>query len=472
MLLKTWGTSEVLNGSAIEEIYGKALRVLKDIGVRVENKWMVDRLVSHGAESKEPFVVTFPEHLMDDMVRNAVPFDWETVPELSFTAGANPQYYMAAGTDYVCENTLASIERLTKLADRLEHVSRIHLMGAASDVLPALTPLYARVIGWKYIANTKFDCCEIWDDDTIDYISEMVDEYKAGSGQTENGNLLDAVVYLISPLCFKAMEADRFEKCYKKGFNISVSSLCSAGGTAPVTLAGALVQNLAELLFVNLLDKVFYDNKRLVIGNRIGIMDMKSAMFPYGRPEIGITNLAMGNIARHLKAEYISNSFSADAKLPSSEAGMQKSMSAITGILAGSTNFYTMGLLSIDEIVSEEQLVIDNEFVGMLKRLAKGFELDEETMAFDVIKEVGPGGLYTATEHTLLNYRTEHWQPEIFSREMYGSWVAKGKRTDRDLAAKRVQELLAKEQPFGISVDAEMRLLAIVDRAKNKLENR
>ena len=218
----------------------------------------------------------------------------------------------------------------------------------------------------------------------------MVDEYKAGSGQTENGNLLDAVVYLISPLCFKAMEADRFEKCYKKGFNISVSSLCSAGGTAPVTLAGALVQNLAELLFVNLLDRVFYENKRLVIGNRIGIMDMKSAMFPYGRPEIGITNLAMGNIARHLKAEYISNSFSADAKLPSSEAGMQKSMSAITGILAGSTNFYTMGLLSIDEIVSEEQLVIDNEFVGMLKRMARGFELDEETMAFDVIKEVGP----------------------------------------------------------------------------------
>lgn len=189
MLLKTWGTSEVLNDSAIEEIYGKALHVLKDIGVRVENKWMVDRLVSHGAQSKEPFVVTFPEHLMDDMIRNALPFDWETVPELSFTAGANPQYYMAAGTDHVCENTLASIERLTKLADRLEHVSRIHLMGAASDILPALTPLYARVIGWKYIANTKFDCCEIWDDDTIDYVSEMVDEYKAESGQTENGNL-------------------------------------------------------------------------------------------------------------------------------------------------------------------------------------------------------------------------------------------------------------------------------------------
>jgi trimethylamine--corrinoid protein Co-methyltransferase len=220
---------------------------------------------------------------------------------------------------------------------------------------------------------------------------------------------------MISPLSVRAMEADRFEKCFKKGFNVRVSSLCSAGGTAPVTLAGALVQNLAEMLFANFVDWSFYQKKKLLIDNRIGIMDMRYAMFPYGRPEIGITNLAMGNIARFLKAEYRSNSFSADAKLPSSEAGMQKAISAITGILAGSTNFYTMGLLSVDEIISEEQLVIDNEFVGMLKRLASGFEISEDTLAVDVIKEVGPGGLYTPTQHTLMNYRTEHWQPGLFS---------------------------------------------------------
>lgn len=470
MLIKTWGTSEVLKSSEIEEIYGKALRVLREVGVKIENKWMIDVLVSNGAKVKEPQVVTFPENVIDEMVRNAVPFDWERIPELSFTAGANPQYYMSAGTDLVCENTLASIERLTKLADRLEHVSRIHLMGAAADIIPELTPLYARILGWKHITNATFDCHEIWHDDTIDYVTEMVDVYKSDIGQEENGNLLNVVVYMISPLCLKAMEADRFEKCYKKGFNIGVSSLCSAGGTAPVTLAGSLVQNLAELLFVNFLDRVFYSKAELLIANRIGIMDMKYAMFPYGRPEIGITNLAMGNIARHLKAEYISNSFSADAKLPGSEAGIQKSISAITGILAGSTNFYTMGLLSIDEIVSEEQLVIDNEFVGMLKRMARGFDLSEETMAFDVIQEVGPGGLFMATDHTLANYRTEQWQPDIFSREMYSSWITKGKKTDRNLAAQRVQELLTKDQPFGISMDAEKRLLAIVDRVKNKLE--
>jgi trimethylamine--corrinoid protein Co-methyltransferase len=129
-----------------------------------------------------------------------------------------------------------------------------------------------------------------------------------------------------------------------------------------------------------------------------------------------------------------------------------------------------MGLLSVDEIVSEEQLVIDNEFAGMLKRMARGFVLSEETMAFDVIKEIGPGGLFTATDHTLLNYRTEHWQPGLFSREMYGSWAAKGKKTDRDLAAQRVQQLLALEAPAGISADAEKRLAEIIEKAKNRLE--
>jgi len=128
-----------------------------------------------------------------------------------------------------------------------------------------------------------------------------------------------------------------------------------------------------------------------------------------------------------------------------------------------------LGLLSVDEIISEEQLVIDNEFVGMLKRMARGFELSEEAMAMDVIKDVGPGGLYLATEHTLRNYRTELWQPDLFTREMYAPWVAKGKRTDRELAAQRVEELLAKDLPFGISEDAEKRLLAVIEGAGKRL---
>ena len=79
-------------------------------------------------------------------------------------------------------------------------------MGAASDVTPELpTPLYARIIGWKYVNNTEFDCHEIWHDDTIDYVLEMVDVYKADTGETDNGNLLDMVVYMISPLSLKAM---------------------------------------------------------------------------------------------------------------------------------------------------------------------------------------------------------------------------------------------------------------------------
>jgi trimethylamine:corrinoid methyltransferase-like protein len=104
MLVKTWGTSEVLKTAQIEEIYGKALRVLKEVGVKIENKWLVDWFVSTGARVKEPLVVTFPEYIIVDMVSDADPFDWEKTPELSFSAGANPQYYMAAGTDDVCEH--------------------------------------------------------------------------------------------------------------------------------------------------------------------------------------------------------------------------------------------------------------------------------------------------------------------------------------------------------------------------------
>jgi len=200
----------------------------------------------------------------------------------------------------------------------------------------------------------------------------------------------------------------------------------------------------------------------LSFGPSVSVLDMKHGMYPYGRPEIALTHLAMGQLARHYRADFGSNSFSGDAKVPGCEAGMQKAFSTIAGIVAGTRTLGAMGLLSVDEIFSLDQLVIDGEFASALKRLARGFTVNEETLAYDVIQAVGPGGIFTDQMHTVAHYREEHWQPQLFSREMLGTWLREGSKTDLDKAREVCAQARESHHPKGIKDETVTELLKVI----------
>ena len=467
--MKIGGNINILSESEIDLICENSNRVLSEIGIRVENEWLVDILCENGAVKKdsEKSTVIFPLQVISDFYGSSEPYVENENEKIRFIAGANPQFYMKAGSDRVRENSISSMKRLIILADHLECVDIMGIMGVPSDVETKLTPLYTRLFNWKYAVNTEnVHCREVWDDESIDYVDEMIEVYADDIKAEDKTPMKNIIVYMISPYSFKAQEANRLENCYKKGYHVYLSSLCSSGGTAPIMIAGALVQNLAEHFFFDFVERMLYGTKTLSISNRIGIMDMKYGIFPYGRPEIGVFNMAVSQLAQHFKASYSSNSFSAEAKIPSCEAGMQKALSAITGIIAGSKGFGTLGLLSVDEIVSEEQLVIDNEFALALRHMAKTYEISQDTIDFDVMKEVGIGGQFTSTDQTFKNFREEHWQPKIFSAELYDKWTKKGSIIDRKLAADIVGKILnEKDERYGISSDCEKRLKKIIKKA-------
>lgn len=158
-----------------------------------------------------------------------------------------------------------------------------------------------------------------------------------------------------------------------------------------------------------------------------------------------------------------------DAKVPSCEMGMQKALNAIPAIMAGTRSIGTLGLLSVDEIGSPIQLIIDNEYAGALQRFARGFEVDEEHLAFDLIKGVGPGGLFTGTPHTVRHYHREHWQPAFFSREMYNSWIAGDHKTDIQRATEVFERVMQTHDDVYIREDTERELRKVIAQAKEDL---
>ena len=353
---------------------------------------------------------------------------------------------------------------MTHLANKMRNVHIVYGgMGVTSDLPNRLTPLYMRLIMWKY--TQKGWCGKVELTELLPYILEMCEIMADAQGKPVSDYMLHDT-QMISPLQFGREELKQAMFFWERGYRSSAGQILSSGGTAPATLAGVMSLQLAEQLALNFFDRVFYGLRYLQMGNSATVLDLKSGAFQYGRPELGLTHLAFGQIARYFKASFGANSFLGDAKVPSCEMGMQKAITAIPAILAGSRHLGTVGLLSVDEIGSPIQLIIDNEYADMLQRFANGFEVNEETLAYETILEAGPGGNFMGREHTARHYRQEHWQPKLFSREVYNSWLSGDHKTDLE-RARDIYELIMAETPKTyISEDTEKALRKVIAKAE------
>jgi trimethylamine--corrinoid protein Co-methyltransferase len=469
------GTTDVFTPSEIDLITAHALWILEEVGCRIPNEKGLTILAEHGVRVDfESEMAYFPRSLIENFINESEPapiFSARTPSgeenHLHFEAGAYPQYYADPRTGEIREHTQQTIIEMTHLVDKLENITGVYCgMGVPSDVPPRLAPLYQRLSMWKYTQKGWSGKVEIGE--LLPYIQEMCQTYADSLGRP----LSDFMVFdfqMISPLQFGREELKQFMYFWERGLPANCGQMLSMGGTGPVTLAASISLQLAEQLIINFIGRVFYGLKHLRMGNSITVIDMKAGVFQYGRPELGLSHLAYGQIARHFKASFHANSFLADAKVPSAEAGMQKALNVIPAILAGSRQLGTVGLLSVDEIGSPIQLILDSEYARALQRFADGFEVNEETLAFDLIKSVGPGGNYMAEPHTAKHFRKEHWQPKLFSREMLNGWLNGDRKTDIERARDVYESIMAQRPTIYISDDVEKALLKVIEDAAKKV---
>jgi len=155
-----------------------------------------------------------------------------------------------------------------------------------------------------------------------------------------------------------------------------------------------------------------------------------------------------------------------DACIPGVQAGVEKALSIIFPILAGATGVGTLGHVENALTFSYEQLVIDNEIAGYIKRMLQGFEVSEETIALDVIKEVGIGGNYLTHPHTAGNFRREFWLPELMERFPWETWNNQEIKGMEARARAKAQEILAEHHPAPLSDDQILEIDEIVEAAK------
>jgi trimethylamine--corrinoid protein Co-methyltransferase len=226
-----------------------------------------------------------------------------------------------------------------------------------------------------------------------------------------------------------------------------IAALAMAGSTSPVTLAGTLAVQNAELLAGITLTQLISPGTPVVYGSTSTNIDMKSGALAIGSPELSQMICAHAQLARYYKLPSRSGGALTDASYPDAQAGIESMMSLLTTVNSGiDFVLHAGGILSSYLAFSYEKFVLDDEMCGMVRRLHQGMVVEADTLAYDVVADVGPGGNYLMEMHTVKRCRKEFWTPDLCDRAGLKAWMQGGRQDSVTRARQRWQKLVAEHQ--------------------------
>lgn len=196
-----------------------------------------------------------------------------------------------------------------------------------------------------------------------------------------------------------------------------VNSLCLAGATSPATIAGSIAVQNAEILAGIVLAQLVNPGTPIVYSASGSSTDMRFGNLSIGAPEGALFSLVNGQLAKYYKIPCRISGTLSDTKQVDAQAGYESMMTLMMAQMAGG-NFilHAAGILDTYNCISFEKLMIDDEIIGMVKRIGRGVTVNDDTLAFDVIKQVGPRGEFITNRHTFSHFRTEFYQTQLSDR--------------------------------------------------------
>jgi trimethylamine--corrinoid protein Co-methyltransferase len=251
----------------------------------------------------------------------------------------------------------------------------------------------------------------------------------------------------------------------RAGVPISFYGMPQAGITGPVTLAGSIIVNNAEVLAGLTMAQLAAPGSPFMYGTGGAAFDMKTMTWAGGGPERALISAGAGELAHHYGFAILCGGIVTSAKVPGPQACYEKMSSGLPQFYAGCDMVAGLGLLDDVTMLSLEQMAIDDEMARIMARLAQGVVVDDDHMAIDLIKKVGPGGSFLAERHTMQWLYKEHFITDLTDRRTGETWEADGRKSVVDRARAKVERILKEHQVTPVSADVAKSFESIVQSA-------
>ena len=249
------------------------------------------------------------------------------------------------------------------------------------------------------------------------------------------------------PLTIPHDAAEATFRLVEAGFPIRTLSGLTMGATSPATIAGSIVTACAALLAVIVLTQLIKPHTRVLVKDMTFPQNMRTGTPIFGAIETVLHNVVFNQIFRRYGIPRASTFFP-NSKLPDYQCGYEKTNIALIAALSGANYIDTHGSVYGELSHHPVLAVLDDDLAGMIGRFIEGVTLTDETLAIDLIEEVGPiPGHFLNKEHTRKWWKLEQFLPKTADRLTYPEWMQSGKKSCLDYAKERMEEILAIHKP-------------------------
>ncbi len=471
---------QALTKREIEAINDASLTILRDTGVMVHHDQMLRLLGEAGAEVDAPHkIARLSEKLVMDSVNRAgkqyVLYGRDKTRTARF--GYRDLVLMSSPGQFAWIDletgqrrpaTIQDTRDAIRLGDALENITIVGAMAQPETISEKYrdVALTAELVK----GTTKPSRCWVRNGATARYILEIYRAIAGGDVALRTQPMVEAFLEPISPLQLPGDGLDIVKEFAQAGQPVSIGPMAMTAGTAPGTLAATLAQENAEILAGIVIAQLLAPGTPIMYGGIPHIMDPRTGICSFGSPEQGLMAVAMTQIAHSYGFPVYINVGLTDAKFPDAQAGMEKAATLLLGVLAGADTFGHCGICGTDHAGSLLWLAFDNELMSYVKRIARGFTVDAEHLATDVIHSVGPAGNFLAEEHTVRHFREEMWLPtSVWTRQPYDLWQSEGATSFADRLRGRVRDIVATHQPLPLDESLSREIDRIIAAAKREL---
>ncbi len=452
-MLKT--KTEFLTPTDIEAIHNTSMRLLTEVGIQFPSDEALDIFISHGFKN-EGQKVFFSEGQVMEAIKS-VPSTFTINarnPDRDVSIGSGrPVFAPGLGSPFLVETTpAASGKRDATLADyqnavRLAQILPNQDLNGYQMVMPVDIPseqVYLEMLlAGMFFSDKAFIGCT----DGHRGSSYTMDMAKILFGEHLSDPVTLGVVNPLSPLAYSVDMIEAIVVYAQHNQPLLISTLVMAGSTGPITMAGVLAQQSAEILAGIVLAQLVRPGTPVIFGSTSTNIDMRTGDLAIGGPELSLFTSAHAQMARFYGLPCRGGGALTDSCTSDAQSGFESMFSLLTAINCGiDFVLHSAGILNSYMAFSFEKFVLDDEMVGMLKKYLGGIEVTEETLGFDVIAKVGADGHFLGEDHTLERCRTEFWQPDIANRNSLEAWAANGNQDATARASQRVAELIESHQ--------------------------
>ncbi len=453
----------VLSEDQKETLLLRVMELLECTGVRVDNDEGLALLDGAGAKVGPKRQVRLPSYLLEDALASAPrritvydrlgkPSVYLEDSQVSFCSQVDSTYFF--DPYYYAPHTLLDHNRRLCVRDDAR------LGAILCDALPnidmvSFSSLYSDVPGQVAIRaghkDTVMNCTKPLMHGTGDFaslraVAEMAAVVAGGWQELALRPYYVHYAEPFSPLIHTGEGVEKLLYCVERGIPVIYTPMTLAGSTAPVTGAGNLVACMAESLSGLVMAQLKRRGAPVIFGGVPTIIDMSTTLVSYGAPEMHLWSAALTEMAHYLKLPVFSTAGCTDAVAFDQQAAAEAAMSCLMAALSGANLVHDVGFTEAANSACLELITAADEFIGMIRIIMAGVPISPDTLALDVMEQVGPGGSYFGEKHTVRHFR-ENWRPTLLNRGNHDQWAANGGLPLDAVANRRVLQILNNHQP-------------------------